>query len=178
MPKPSPSPASPPTIAAADWALLLVLSLLWGGSFYFAKIAVREMSPFALALGRVGIAAAILCLIIRASGHLLPRDGATWRIFAVMALLNNVIPFVLLFWSQIHISVGMAAILNATTPLFGVLIAHVLTTDDKLTVNRTIGLIAGFVGVVLLIGHDLAGEFGAHVLAEMKLDASAIAAAE
>ena len=158
---------NPLTMSATDWLLLIALSLLWGGSFYFAKIAVREIAPLALALGRVGIAAAVLLVIARLFADRFTRDAATWRVFTVMALLNNVVPFVLIFWGQIHISIGLASILNATSPLFSVLIAHWLTTDDKLTTNRAIGLIAGFIGVVLLIGPDLIGEFGAYAWAEL-----------
>ena len=164
MSMPAPKPLS---MSAADWLMLIALSLLWGGSFYFAKIAVREIAPLALALGRVGIAAMVLYAINRLFGDPLPRDAKTWRIFAVMALINNVIPFTLIFWGQIYVSIGLASILNATSPLFGVLVAHVVTADDKLTANRAVGLIAGFVGVVLLIGPDLLGEFGAHVWAEL-----------
>ena len=154
-------------MSAADWLLLIALSLLWGGSFYFAKIAVREIAPLALAFGRVGLAAAVLLVIARLMGDRLPRDAATWRIFAVMALLNNVVPFALIFWGQIYVSIGLASILNATSPLFSVLVAHALTADDKLTASRAIGLVAGFVGVILLIGPDLLGEFGAHAWAEL-----------
>ncbi len=147
--------------------MLILLSLLWGGSFYFAKIAVREIAPLALALGRVGIATVVLYVVTRAFADALPRDAATWRVFTVMALLNNVVPFTLIFWGQIHVSIGLASILNATSPLFSVLVAHLLTADDKLTANRAVGLIAGFIGVVLLIGPDLLGEFGAHAWAEL-----------
>ena len=93
-------PASPLTISAIDWLLLLVLSVLWGGSFYFAKIAVLEIPPLTLALGRVSIAAAALAVVARAIGEPFPRDGATWRWLAVMALFNNAMPFALLFWGQ------------------------------------------------------------------------------
>ena len=84
----------------------------------------------------------------------------------MLAALNNAIPFTLIFWGQIHISIGLASILNATTPLFGVLVAHALTHDDRLTTGRVVGLIAGFVGVVVLIGPGLLSELGADVLAE------------
>jgi len=162
-----PTASRPLAMSATDWVLLLALSLLWGGSFYFAKIAVREIAPLALALGRVGIAAAVLLVVARVFADRLPRDAATWRAFTVMAALNNVVPFVLIFWGQIHISIGLASILNATSPLFSVLVAHWLTDDDKLTFSRAVGLIAGFAGVVLLIGPDLLGEFGAHAWAEL-----------
>src|SRR4051794_33680197 len=119
MPPPKSVPSAL-TMSASDWLLLLVLSVLWGGSFYFAKIAVLEIPPMTLALGRVGIAAAALAVFARAMGHPFPRGANTWRDLAIMATFNNVIPFTLIFWGQIHITIGLAGILNATTPLFGV----------------------------------------------------------
>src|SRR6185437_13200055 len=94
-------------------------------------------------------------------------DRKTWRDLAVMAAFNNVVPFILFFWGQIYISVGLASIFNATAPLFGVLIAHVMTHDDKLSGNRLVGLLAGFIGVVVLIGPELLGELGTHLLAQL-----------
>lgn len=161
---PTPSPAL--TMTATDWLLLLVLSALWGGSFYFAKIAVLEIPPLTLLFGRVAIAAAALALVTGALGGTMPRDRRTWWDFTVMATFNNVVPFALIFWGQIHISIGLASIFNATAPLFGVLIAHVMTHDDKLSAGRLIGLLAGFIGVVVLIGPDMLGELGTNVVAE------------
>jgi len=165
-------PALP--MSQTDWTLLVVLSVLWGGSFYFAKIAVREIPPLTLALGRVGIAALALLIIARAMSTPLPRNGRTWWDFTVMAALNNVVPFTLIFWGQIYISIGLASILNATSPLFGVLVAHFLTHDDRLNAGRVVGLIAGFTGVVVLIGPDLLTELGTNVLAELALLASSM----
>lgn len=154
-------------MSATDWLLLLVLSVLWGGAFYFGKIAVLEIPPLTLALGRVAIAATALALFARAISLPFPRDAATWGHLAVMAFFNNAVPFVLIFWGQLHISVGLASILNATSPLFGVLVAHLITHDDRLSVGRVIGLIAGFIGVVVLIGPDLVRELGSHTMAEL-----------
>src|SRR5690349_8913636 len=131
MSSPSPSPAL--SMSATDWALLLLLSALWGGSFYFVKIAVMEIPPMTLVFGRVAIAAIALLIITRAMGSGMPRDARTWRDLLVMAAFNNVLPFIFFFWGQIHIQVGLASIFNATAPLFGVLIAHVMTHDDKLS---------------------------------------------
>jgi drug/metabolite transporter (DMT)-like permease len=160
-------------MSATDWLLLVFLSVLWGGSFYFAKIAVAEIPPLTLALGRVAIAAVVLAAVARIMVGPFPRNPAIWRQFAFMAALNNAIPFVLLFWGQIRISIGLASILNATSPLFGVLVAHVLTHDDRLNLNRIVGLVAGFVGVVVLIGPDLLHEIGADGWAELACLAAA-----
>ena len=153
-------------MSATDWLLLIVLSVLWGGSFYFAKIAVVEIPPLTLALGRVAIAAAALAVVARILGLTWPHDTRTWANFIVMAAFNNALPFTLLFWGQIHISIGLAAILTGTSPLFGALMAHVMTEDDKLTASRTVGVLAGLIGIIVLIGVDVLGEFGSHVLAE------------
>src|SRR5262245_55144236 len=131
------------TMSATDWALLVTLSLLWGGSFYFAKVAVLEIPPLTLALGRVAIAALVLATLVRVIVGPFPCSARTWRDFTVMAMFNNVVPFTLIFWGQIYISIGLASILNATSPLFGVLVAHLATPDDRLTPGRAIGLAAG-----------------------------------
>jgi drug/metabolite transporter (DMT)-like permease len=170
-------PASRPgkalSMSASDWLLLLVLSVLWGGSFYFAKIAVLEIPPLTLALGRVAVAASALAIFARAIGTPFPRDATAWSQLTVMAVFNNVLPFTLLFWGQIHISIGLASILNATSPLFGVLVAHATTQDDRLSVGRIIGLLAGFTGVVVLIGPDMLINLGANVWAELACLAAA-----
>lgn len=157
------------TMAAREWGLLLALSVLWGGSFYFSKIAVLEIPPVTLALGRVLIAGAVIAVLIRPLGGTMPRDLQSWKPFLVIAALNNAIPFSLILWSQQYIAIGLASILNATSPLFTVVFAHFVTWDDKLTPGRVLGLIAGFIGVVVLIGPDLLGELGQHVLAQLAL---------
>ena len=161
------------SMSATDWLLLLMLSVLWGGSFYFAKIAVLEIPPLTLALGRVAIAASALAIFARAIGTPFPRDAKAWSQLTVMAVFNNVLPFTLLFWGQIHISIGLASILNATSPLFGVLVAHVMTQDDKLSAGCIVGLIAGFAGVIMLLGPDMLSELGTNVLAELACLAAA-----
>jgi drug/metabolite transporter (DMT)-like permease len=155
-----------PTMSATDWLLLVTLSVLWGGAFFFGKVAVAELPPLTVALGRVGIAAAILIVLMRLTGTTPPTGLAAWQPFAVMGLLNNALPFGLILWGQTHIPSGLAAILNATTPLFTVLIAHVVTADEKITPARMAGLTFGLAGVVILIGPDLLGEVGASVAAQ------------
>jgi len=163
-----------PTIAASDWLLLLVLSVLWGGSFFFAKIAVGAIPPLTVAFGRVGIAAACLILVARKTGVALPATAAAWLPFLPMGLLNNVLPFSLLFWAQTQIPSGLAAILNATTPLFTVLVAHFATQDETLNAGRAAGLVFGFAGVVAMIGPDALHALGANVLAQLACLAAAV----
>jgi drug/metabolite transporter (DMT)-like permease len=160
-------PPARPAMSATDWLLLVILSILWGGSFFFAKIAVLELPPLTVALGRVALATATLLLLARMAGVALPDGIRTWAPLAAMGLLNNVVPFSLIFWGQTHIPSGLAAILNATTPLFTVLVAHVATADEKLNPGRVAGLSFGFAGVVTMIGPDMLRDIGSNVAAQL-----------
>jgi len=151
---------------AVDWLMLVSLSILWGGSFFFAKIATLELPPLTVALGRVAIAASLLVALARATGVALP-DRFGWRPFVVLGLLNNALPFSLIFWGQTHIPSGLAAILNATTPLFTVLVAHFATVDERLTPARLTGVAAGFAGVVVMIGPGLLRDLGVDIAAQL-----------
>jgi drug/metabolite transporter (DMT)-like permease len=135
-----------------EWMLLVILSLLWGGTFVFAEVALREVRPFTIVLGRVAPAALALNLLVVASGRRMPVAWRTWTAFLAMGALNNLIPFSLIFWGQTRIGAGLAAILNATTPLWAVLVAHLLTRDERLTANRLGGVLLGVAGVAVMIG--------------------------
>lgn len=139
------------SIGFSDWGLMVALSLLWGGSFLFVKIAVADMPPLVLVLGRVALAALTLATALPMLRQRLPRGLAAWRAFFGMGLLNNVIPFSLIFWGQQFMPAGVGAILNAATPFFAVLAAHGLTSE-KATAEKVTGVIIGFAGVVTLIG--------------------------
>jgi len=134
------------------WLLLGLLSLLWGGSFLFIGLAVREVPPLTVVWSRIGLGAGALGLALWLSGGRLPRAPAAWRDMAVVAVLLCALPFCLIVWAQTHITAGLASILNATTPLWGAVGAHLLTRDDKLTPMRAAALGAGFMGVVVLMG--------------------------
>lgn len=137
-----------------EWFLLMLLSLIWGGSFFFNEIILRQLPPLTLVLGRTGLGALFLLMIVRLSGHKMPTDWATWRSFFVIGFLNNLLPFGLIVWGQQHIDSGMASILNATTPLFSVVLAHFLTREESFTLNRGLGVVLGLFGVMVLIGLD------------------------
>jgi drug/metabolite transporter (DMT)-like permease len=137
---------------ARTWMLLLALSVLWGGSFFFVGIAVREVPPLGVVFARVALAAAALHLLLAMQGRTLRLDRARWQAVFAMALLNNVVPFVLFAWGQAQIASGVAAILNATTPLFGAVLAHFATRDEKLTRAKAFGIAAGFAGVAAMMG--------------------------
>jgi drug/metabolite transporter (DMT)-like permease len=150
-----------------EWVLLILLAAIWGGSFFFGKIAVSELPPFTIVLGRVGMAALVLNAIVAATGRRMPRSLRTWGLFMVMGVLNNIIPFSLIFWGEIRIASGLASILNATTPLWTVLLAHFLTQDEKLNIGRLSGVLLGIIGGAIIIGPDALKAFGSDVLAQM-----------
>lgn len=139
-------------IDSKAWALLALLSVLWGGSFVAAKIAVAEIPPVTLMALRVGLAALALLAILAALGRTIPR--ALWPPLAAMGLGHNVIPFSLIFWGQQSIGVAPAAIINATTPLWTFVLAHFLTADEKLTGTRLAGVLVGVAGVAVLMGPE------------------------
>src|ERR1700753_1288047 len=145
-------------MGAREWGLLLLLALLWGSSFFFYKILVAVLPPVTVVLGRVGIAGIALNLWLLVEGSRLPTDRATWGRFFLSGLLNNVLPFILIAWGETRISSGMASILNATTPIFMVLVAHVMTDDDRMAPGKVMAVVVGFIGTAILVGPDaLAG---------------------
>jgi drug/metabolite transporter (DMT)-like permease len=149
-----------------EWALLAALATVWGGSFFFVKVLVTSLDWPTVVLLRIAPAALALVVLIYAMGHRLPTDWPNWRTFLVMGLLNNVAPFSFISWGQLTIDSGLAAILNATTPLFAVLLAHVLTSDERLSGNRVAGVVVGILGVVVLIGPGALAGLGGEALAQ------------
>jgi drug/metabolite transporter (DMT)-like permease len=140
--------------------------MLGGGAFFFSKVALAELCPFTVVLGRVGIAALILNLIVWASGQRMPAGRKTWGAFLVMGALNNLIPFSLIFWGQTQIASGLASILNASAPLWTLLLAH-LSGDERLTAHRLGGAALGLLGVTVMIGPDVLGGLGLKMLAQL-----------
>lgn len=157
-----------------EWLMLAALSLLWGGSFLFNGILVKSWPPLTIVTARVALAAVALWLVVRLSGLAVPRGRAVWLSFFGMGLLNNVIPFTLIVWGQTQIASGLAAILNATTPLFGVVVAHWLTADEKLTTNRMAGVVIGIAGVAVMIGPSVLGHVGGDLAGELAVLAAAV----
>lgn len=166
--------AAQKTMGAADWGRLAMLSILWGGSFFFNGIAVKELPPFSIVTLRVGLAALILLMFIRIIGQHMPTERRVWAAFFGMGLLNNLIPFSLIVWGQTQIASGLASILNATTPLFAVVVAHFLTADEKITRNKLAGVAAGFLGVIVMIGPDALSGFGTDIWAQLAVLAAAL----
>lgn len=152
-----------------EWGLLVTLALLWGGSYFYIAVAVQAVPPLSIVAFRVTLGGILLYLVVRASGLRLPRDRATWGAFFAMGLMNNVIPFSLIAWAQSHVASGLAAILNATTPLFAVLLANFLTSDERMTPASVVGVVIGFVGVTIMIGPNALEGFTVDFLADLAL---------
>ncbi|KAA2232136.1 DMT family transporter [Salinarimonas soli] len=171
---PQPNPAIDAVMGPRDWALVAVLSVLWGGSFLFVGVAVREIPPVLLVTARVMIAALALHGVLRLTGTPFPHHRAAWAAFLGMGLLNNAIPFTLIAWGQAHIASGLAAILNATTPLFTVIVAHWLTQDERMRGSRLAGVAVGFCGVAVMVGADALRDLGVDVAAQLAVLAAAL----
>jgi len=138
-------------IYTRDWSLLAVLSILWGGSFFFNGLALKELPPLTLVFLRVALAALILLPVVRAYRIRFPRGPAGWKPFFAVAFFNNVLPFSLIVVGQTFIASGLASILNATTPLFAVVVMA-LAGEEKLLARRVAGITVGLVGVIILRG--------------------------
>lgn len=151
--------ASDGRIDARDWSLLAALSVLWGGSFFFNGVVLRELPPFTLVLLRVAIAALILLPVLHAHRLAFPKGWTGWRPFFLVALFNNVLPFSLIVTGQTYIPSGLASILNATTPLFTVLVMAA-AGEEKLIARRVAGVIVGLIGVAVLRGDGIGFERG------------------
>lgn len=150
-----------------EWMMLLTLSVLWGGSFFFVGVAVSELPPLTIVTLRVGLAAVTLWGIAAAMGLRPPGSLRVWIAFAGMGLLNNAVPFTLIVWGQTQIASGLAAILNATTPLFTVVVAGLMLADERMTPMKVTGVTVGFAGAVVIFGPDALGRLGSNVLAQL-----------
>src|SRR5882762_695278 len=152
-------PANDNRIDARDWSLLALLSVLWGGSFFFNGVVLRELPPLTVVLLRVTIAAIILLPLLWAYRIGFPKGVSGWKPFFAIALLNNILPFCLIVVGQTYIPSGLASILNATTPLFTVLVMAA-AGDEKLHMRRVAGVVAGLIGVIILHGQELGFQTG------------------
>jgi drug/metabolite transporter (DMT)-like permease len=150
-----------------DWLILLVLAVIWGGAFFFIGVAVRHVQPLTYVWLRLTIGSAALWsyMVLRREPVALPRQ--VWGSILLLAILNNALPFALFGWGQTHIASGLASILNATTPIWGVLVAHFLTRDERMSPRKIAGVLLGFGGVAAMIGPSLLANIGSSGLAEL-----------
>lgn len=153
--------------------MLGLLAVLWGGAFFFSKVALGELPPFTVVLVRFGVAAIAMLAVVRLTGHRMPRSPRIWGGFVLLGLLNNFIPFSLIAWGQVHITSGLASILNATTPLFTALVAHALR-QERLTAHRVAGVLLGLAGVAVLIGPGALQQLGVHTWSELAIVGAAV----
>lgn len=157
-----------------EWLMLLTLSVLWGGSFFFVGVAVFELPPLTIVTLRVALAAFTLWPIGMFMGLPVPTSVRVWSAFFAMGLLNNVVPFTLIVWGQTQIASGLASILNATTPLFTVLVAGLILSDESMTPTKAAGVLVGFGGAVLMIGPEALWGLGTDILAQIAVLGAAL----
>ncbi|MFQ5970933.1 MAG: DMT family transporter, partial [Alphaproteobacteria bacterium] len=162
------------TMGPTEWLLLILLSVLWGGSFFFVEVALAEVPPLTLVLVRVGLAAVVMTAFVYMRGERLPGSLTLWGAFLVMGALNNLVPFTLITWGQTQIESGLAAILIATTPLFTVVLAHRFTGDERMAPNRLAGVAVGLCGVAVLIGPESLSGLGLYGLGQVAILGAAL----
>ena len=151
----------------SDWLIMLVLAIIWGGAFFFIGVAVRHVPALTYVWLRVTIAAVALWIFVKARGGSLDLPRQVWGSIVLLAILNNALPFTLFGWGQTHIASGLASILNATTPIWGVLVAHFFTVDERMTSRKIAGVLLGFGGVATMIGPSLLSDIGSGALAQL-----------
>jgi drug/metabolite transporter (DMT)-like permease len=154
-------------VTRRDWGLIVTLAILWGSGFTLIEIGLRSVPPNTLVFARMALAIPPLLLLLRIRGETLPGDFKSWEMLTVVGLLNVVVPFILFYWGMTQISTGLASILNATTPLWGVVAAHFLTRDEKATPARVIGVLFGVAGIAVMIGVDALKGMSSGILAQI-----------
>jgi drug/metabolite transporter (DMT)-like permease len=150
-----------------DWLILGILALIWGGAFFFIGVAVRHVQPLTYVWLRLTIAAVAMWTYLHFRGEKLGLPRSAWGSILLLALLNNALPFTLFGWGQTHIASGLASILNATTPIWGVVVAHFLTHDERMSARKIAGVLLGFGGVATMIGPSLLSSLGTSGLAQL-----------
>lgn len=168
------SHAISPRMSSGDWAQLLFLSLIWGGSFFLTGVAVKGLAPLTLVAVRVSVACAVLWAVVLMRGAAIPRAPRIWGTFLVMGALNNALPFFLIAWGQQSIPSGLASILNATTPLFTVLIGAALLSDERASAGKFAGVLMGLAGVAVMMGLDTVAGHGHALLPQLAVLGAAL----
>ncbi|MDA9361713.1 DMT family transporter [Ascidiaceihabitans sp.] len=163
------------SLSGRAWAEMLVLALIWGGSFLSIRIALDEISPLMSVAHRVTLAMLVLWVVVAMMRIPLPRNPRIWFAFLVMGLLNNVIPFVLMAWGQLYIESGLTSILNAFTAVVGVVMAALFFSDERLTPRKIIGVVLGFFGVAVAIGLENFKNFDLRSLAQLAVIGGTVA---
>ena len=157
------------TLYSKSIPMLLLLAAVWGGSFFFGEVALREVPPLTLTLHRVIWAVPILVSIVLFKGISVPRSPRIWGAYLVMGALNNAIPFSLIFWGQTQIESGLVSILNGTTAMFAAVVAGLLLPDEPLTAKKVIGAGLGIAGVAFIMGPSALTNFNLSNLAQLAI---------
>ena len=163
------------SLSGRAWAEMLVLALIWGGSFLSIRIALDEISPLMSVAHRVTWAMLVLWVVVAVMRIPLPRNSRIWFTFLVMGLLNNVIPYGLMAWGQLHIESGLTSILNAFTAVVGVVMAALFFSDERLMPRKIIGVVLGFFGVAVAIGLENFKNFDLRSLAQLAVIGGTVA---
>ncbi|WP_414471494.1 DMT family transporter [Microvirga sp. M2] len=167
----APNSARPPV---AELALLALLAMLWGASYTFIKIGVETIPPVTLIAARTLIAGGVLLVVLRMRGLRLPRDGATWRSFAVQACLNSVFPFTLIAWAEQSVDAGLAVILNAMTPVFTFLVTWLWSRHEATTFRKFAGVTIGLLGTCIIVGTQALAHVGQELAGQLAVVAATI----
>jgi drug/metabolite transporter (DMT)-like permease len=154
--------------------LLLLLGMLWGSSYLFIKVIVAEVPVTTLVTGRLALSAIILWLLLLGTRRQVPRGWSLWKNYAVMGLLNGTVPYVLISWGEQYIPSSLAALLQATMPLFTVLLAAVTASDEGLKASKVAGVVVGFVGVGILMLPDLHQGLQVSILGQLAIVGSSL----
>lgn len=156
-----------PKLDGTGWLLIGILSILWGGAFFLIEVGLRSYPPITLVFMRLVLAVPPMWIAMRLMGQHLPSEPRVWGLLAIVGALNCALPFILFFWGQQYLDSGYASILNATTPLWGVITAHFLTSDEKATPARIIGVLIGMAGIVVMVGPEAMKGLSNNLLAQI-----------
>lgn len=156
-----------PKLDATGWGLIAILSVLWGGAFFLIEVGLRSYSPNTLVFMRLALAVPPMWIVMRMMGERLPGDLKSWSLLMVVGALNCALPFILFFWGQQYLDSGYASILNATTPIWGVIVAHFMTSDEKATPARIVGVLVGMAGIIVMVGPDAMKGLSNNLLAQI-----------
>jgi drug/metabolite transporter (DMT)-like permease len=154
--------------ARVNWLVFFGLGFMWGSSYLFIKLAVNDFGTFTLVALRLLVGAILLWTVVRVAGQELPRERRIYGHLLVMAIINITIPFLLITWAEQSVESSLAAILTSPVPLFAIVLSSLFLADEPMRVNGVVGLVAGFVGVVIITSGGLTGQ-GSSIAGELAL---------
>lgn len=156
-----------PKLDGTGWLLIGILSILWGGAFFLIEVGLRSYPPITLVFMRLALAVPPMWIAMRLMGERWPTEPRIWGLLGIVGALNCALPFILFFWGQQYLDSGYASILNATTPIWGVVVAHFMTHDEKATPARIVGVLVGMAGIIVMVGPDAMKGLSNNLLAQI-----------